>query len=119
MPISNATNSLKRKTLFVFPTDGESRSKRTRSNALEQVEEEILLSSKEAADDSTLVFRKSKTYPYLSMLALRILCVPATSAPVERVFSTSGFIIRPHRGSLTKDMLAKLAFLKCNSALLH
>ena len=119
MSSSNVTNSLKRKTPFVFPTDGESRFKRTRSSALEQVEEKILLFSREAADDSTVVFRKSKTYPFLSMLALPILYVPATSAPVERVFSTSAFIIRPHRGTLTKDMLVKLTFLKWNCALLQ
>jgi hypothetical protein len=109
---------LKRTTLFVFPTDGESRSKRTRSNALEQVEVEILILSREAADKSTFVFRKSKNDPYLSMLALCILCVPVTSTPFERVSSTCGFIFRPHRGSLTKDMLANLTFLKCNSPLL-
>lgn len=60
-----------------------------------------------------------ETYPYLSLLARRLLCVPATTAPVERVFSTSGFMMRPHRGRLTKEMLAKLTFLKCNFDLLN
>jgi hypothetical protein len=83
------------------------------------LEEEVLLFSKEASDDSALIFKKAKTYPYLNVLVLRILCVPATSAPVERVFSTSGFVIRPQRGRLKKEMLAKLTFLKCNADLVH
>ena len=112
-------NHLKRKTLFAFPKDDESLVKRKRTNILEQIEEEVLLFSREAVDDSTLIFKKANSYPCLSLLARRILCVPATSAPVERVFSTSGFIIRPHRGRLSREMLAKLTFLKCNSTFLH
>ena len=79
----------------------------------------MILFSKEGSSDSTLIFKKPKIYPYLSLLALHLLCVPATSAPVERVVSASGFVIRPHRGSLTKEMLTKLTFLKCNSDLLQ
>jgi hypothetical protein len=116
---NSTNNNLKRKTLFVFPKDQEPLAKKTRSSVVEQLEEEVLLFSKEASDDSGLIFKKAKTYPYLHVLALRVLCVPATSAPVERVFSTSGFVIRPHRGRLTKQMLAKLTFLKCNSDLIH
>ena len=112
-------SNLKLKTLFAFPKDDESLVKRKRSNILEQIEEELPLFSREALDDSTLIFKKANSYPCLSLLARRILCVPATSAPVEREFSTSGFIIRPHRGGLLREMLAKLTFLKCNSTFLH
>ena len=115
---NDAINHLKRKTLFAFPKDDESLFKRKRTNILEQIEEEILLFSREALDDSALIFKKANSYPYLSLLARRILCVPATSAPIERVFSTSGFIIRPHRGRLSREMLARLTFLKCNSTFL-
>ena len=113
------SNNLKRKTLFVFPKEQEPSAKKTRSSVVEQLEEEVLLFSKEISDDSALIFKKANIYPYLNALALRVLCVPATSAPVERVFSTSGFVIRPHRSSLTKGMLAKLTFLKCNSDLIR
>jgi hypothetical protein len=99
---NNTNNNLKRKTLFVFSKDQEPLAKKTRSSVLEQLEEEVLLFSKEAFDDSALIFKKAKTYPYFNVLALRILCVPATSAPVERVFSTSGFVIRPQRVVLRK-----------------
>ena len=52
--------------------------------------------------------------PKLRQLALCVLSVPATSAPVERVFSHGGFVIRPHRSRLTCDRLMYLMFLKCN-----
>lgn len=41
--------------------------------------------------------------------------VPATSAPVERIFSQSGLFVRPHRAKLGDKMLANLVFLKCNN----
>ena len=42
------------------------------------------------------------------------LSVPATSAPVERVFSRGGIIMRPHRVQLNDKLLSNLIFLKCN-----
>lgn len=44
----------------------------------------------------------------------RLWCVPATSAPVERIFSQSGIIVRPHRARMSDDVLEMLMFLKCN-----
>jgi hypothetical protein len=113
------TPTSKRKSLFAFPRGQETWAKRTRPNVVERIEEEVLLFSREASDDCGLIFKKASVYPYLNVLALRLLCVPASSAPVERVFSTSGFIMRPHRSSMSKDLLAKLTFLKVNSDLLH
>jgi hypothetical protein len=49
-------------------------------------------------------------------LAMRILSVPATSAPVERVFSHGGILMRPHRASMSDKTLADLVFLKCNAS---
>ena len=69
--------------------------------------------------ESDLVFMKSMHFPHLHQLALRLLCVPATSAPSERIFSRSGILMRPHRSRLSKDILAKLTFVKCNLDLLH
>ena len=42
------------------------------------------------------------------------LSVPATSAPVERVFSHGGLFTRPHRARLGESMLSHLVFLKGN-----
>ena len=40
--------------------------------------------------------KRSKQMPALSKLALYVLGVPATSAPVERAFSHGGLMMRPH-----------------------
>jgi len=40
--------------------------------------------------------------------------VPASSAPVERVFSYGGVIVRPHRARPEDQMLSALIYLKCN-----
>jgi len=40
--------------------------------------------------------------------------VPATSAPIERIFSQSGLIIKPNRARLGKKLLCQLVFLKYN-----
>ena len=53
-------------------------------------------------------------YPELSILAFQVLCVPATSAPVERVFSQSDLLFRPHRARLSSDLLSMLVYLRCN-----
>ena len=39
-------------------------------------------------------------YSSVANLVKRALCVPVTSAPVERVFSHGGLVVRPHRSSL-------------------
>jgi hypothetical protein len=49
-------------------------------------------------------------------LPMRILSVPATSAPVERVFSQGDIFMRPHRASMSDKTLADLVFLKCNAS---
>ncbi|KAL0162280.1 hypothetical protein M9458_041676, partial [Cirrhinus mrigala] len=56
-----------------------------------------------------------KTLPSLFRVAIRVLAVPASSAPVERVFSHGGIILRPHRAQMTDRLLANLIFCKCNA----
>ncbi|CAF4150658.1 unnamed protein product [Rotaria sordida] len=68
--------------------------------------------------DSMLLLNSSNNYPTLSKLALKILSIPATSGPVERVFSQSGFLFRQHRASMTRTTLQQLTMLKCNRDLL-
>jgi len=46
-----------------------------------------------------------------------MLCVPATSAAVERVFSHGGLFVRPHRARLGPKVLSDLVFSKCNKHL--
>ena len=54
---------------------------------------------------------QSKTLPLLSTLARRILCIPATSAPSERVFSSAGLTISKCRASLQPQHASELIFL--------
>jgi hypothetical protein len=110
--------SFKRKRLFSGYEGQKTPSKKKRSCVSESIEGEILMFEKEHSDDSRLVFLKKDYYPYLQRLATRVLCIPATSAPVERVFSSSGILMRPHRSRLSKNMLSVLTLLKCNRHLL-
>jgi hypothetical protein len=50
--------------------------------------------------------------PILSLLVRRTLCVPATSAPSERLFSAAGLTIANDRAGLTPDNASDLIFLK-------
>ncbi len=40
--------------------------------------------------------------------------MPATSAPMERLFSYSGYIMRPHRSRLTAEHLNQTTLIRCN-----
>ncbi|CAF1559875.1 unnamed protein product [Rotaria magnacalcarata] len=72
----------------------------------------------EKSNETNLLFLKKNIYPSLYELGLKYLSVPATSAPIERIFSQSGFVMRPHRASLTSKNVCLLTFLKCNQVLL-
>ena len=61
------------------------------------------------------IIRPGGAYSALHPLFERLLCVPASSAPVERVFSQSGLIMKPNRARLSDSLLEDLVFLKCNS----
>ncbi|XP_053376453.1 E3 SUMO-protein ligase ZBED1-like [Mercenaria mercenaria] len=53
-------------------------------------------------------------FPLLSYLARKMLCIPSTSVPSERVFSTAGDIISDQRASLKPKRVDQLIFLKKN-----
>ncbi|XP_056432536.1 E3 SUMO-protein ligase ZBED1-like [Gadus chalcogrammus] len=69
-----------------------------------------------ALTDDPLHWWKShaQAYPLLAKLAQRHLCVPGTSVPAERVFSTAGDIISSQRSCLTSEHADQLLFLKKN-----
>ncbi|CAF4794943.1 unnamed protein product [Rotaria socialis] len=115
--MSNLPN-FKRKRLFSGYEGQKTPMQKKRSCVSESIENEISMFEKELLDDTRLIFLKKDSYPYLHRLATRVLCVPATSAPVERVFSSSGILMRPHRSRLSKNMLSILTLLKCNRKLL-
>ena len=53
-----------------------------------------------------------KQLPHLAVLSRKWLCIPATSAPSERVFSVAGLTISKKRAALTGDHAATLIFLR-------
>ena len=53
--------------------------------------------------------------PFLANLAKARLCIPATSVPSERIFSTAGDIVTAQRAALNSEIVDKLIFLKKNS----
>ena len=69
-----------------------------------------------ATDDNLLKWWKSNhfRFPTLSQVAKQLLCIPATSVPCERLFSTYGNIITPKRASLEPNTAGMLCFLAQN-----
>lgn len=53
-------------------------------------------------------------FPRVASLARRYLCIPATSAPSERAFSTGGNIVTCHRAVLKPENVDRLVFLAKN-----
>jgi hypothetical protein len=54
----------------------------------------------------------SNTYPQLSRQALDVLSIPAMSAEVERLFSSTGQLITPRRNRLQEDTIEEVELLK-------
>ena len=57
---------------------------------------------------------QSRMYPHISKLVPKYVSVSATSVASERVFSTSGNIVTPHRANLKPDKVEMLTFLSKN-----
>ena len=66
-------------------------------------------------DQSLAPLLAVKEYEAWKPLFRRLFCTPATSAPVKRVFSTSGRIMQPHLAHMSNSVLETLMLLKCNS----
>ena len=60
---------------------------------------------------------KNDAFKSLHPLFEKIFSPPATSAPVERIFSHSGLLMRPNRARMGDKLLLQLVFLRCNNKL--
>ena len=56
----------------------------------------------------------SSRYPTLNQLALKYLCIPATSVPSERAFSIAGHIVNEKRACLLPETVNMMVFLAEN-----
>lgn len=54
-------------------------------------------------------------YPSLVRVTKRLLCIPATSTPSERIFSKAGFIVNKTRSCLLPKNMDMLVFLAHNT----
>ena len=69
-------------------------------------------------DDPLLWWRNHEMYfPTIAKLARKYLCIPASTAPAERVFSTAKNILKKKRWRILPDRLGKCTFLRLNSKL--
>jgi hypothetical protein len=60
--------------------------------------------------------KNSTALPLMAAEARLLFAIPATSAFCERFFSKiSGFIMRPHRNSISNELAESLFFLRGNS----
>ncbi|CAN0241320.1 unnamed protein product [Ectocarpus sp. 4 AP-2014] len=55
---------------------------------------------------------KAREYPMLAALARRVLCIPASQAQSERVFSAAGHIVTPTRSRLDPEHEELMVFLR-------
>ena len=55
-----------------------------------------------------------RSYPILAQLTKKYLCICASSAAFERLFSTSGNVVTPKRSCLKPEKVNMLVFLAKN-----
>ena len=53
-------------------------------------------------------------FPLIAKMAKRYLAIPATSAPSERVWSLSAFVINAKRARLDSEVVSKMMFIEEN-----
>ncbi|CAF0844168.1 unnamed protein product [Adineta steineri] len=72
-------------------------------------------------DDDPLIFwqEQESILPNLSKLAKRIFCIPASSAAVERTFSSAGNIISQRRSSLNPSLVNDMILVRSASSYLN
>lgn len=57
---------------------------------------------------------RKHTYPNIYSVAVKRLCIPATSVPCERIFSKAGQICTEKRSRLTSDKITRILFVNNN-----
>ena len=105
--------------LFDEYCSGEDETASSSTSSLSVQISQYLSMSDDADKDNCLAFwsRNKNMLDKLFVPAVTILSVPASSAPVERVFSYSGIYCKPHRSRMSDENVARLTYLKCNSKL--
>jgi hypothetical protein len=111
----------KKSTLFTYRQQRPSES-HSQQNQLVETPRVSVLKYLELLDDTQNIItweslRNDESMNKIYGLFEKIFCVPASSAPVERVFSHSGLFLRPHRAKMGDKALCELTYIKCNKHL--
>ena len=116
--VALASPPQKRPKLFSFMNNSPKRSVPTPMTRTAEDQVDAYL-DEAALDNSTNPLQywqnASSKYPQLAQVACSVFQIPASSAPVERIFSQAGRIFRPDRCSLKDDNFEQLMFLRCNA----
>ena len=67
-----------------------------------------------AGDPCTFWINRTEKFPHLQKVALAVLSIPATLAPVERIFSHASFILGRNLHNLSDEKLEEELFYKVN-----
>ena len=88
------------------------------SSGVEEIIDKYLAASCLPMDSDPSKFWEDneKEYLALAQMAKDILSMPASSAPVERLFSIAGRVFMPLRCSLKDDRFQQLMFITCNNS---
>ena len=118
-PSRNGNESpMKRRKFFSFIDKASSTPTPKQVDTATRLKEEIksYLELKYNEDEQGVEFWNANQhkYPLLYSIAVKYLSIPATSAPVERLFSSGGYIMRPHRSKLIPERLIEATLLRCN-----
>ena len=112
-PPALTPSPFKKSKLFAFMATATSVPKKKKTCA-EEVEA-YLREDVDQVDPLDFWRQNASLYPGLALLAKRLLAIPATSAPIERVFSEAGKILRTDRCRLLPRHLEMLLSLKVNA----
>ena len=89
------------------------------SGSVEAMVEEYVRSPCLPQESDPLAFWKAPEnnarFSQMAKLASNYLCIPASSAPVERLFSITGKVFCPDRCRLNDELFQELMFIKCNN----
>ena len=78
-----------------------------------------LKSTNDDRDDPLHFWREQENIlPNLSILAKKILCIPASSAAVERAFSSAGLVVSQRRTSLKPSLVNDIILIRSADAYL-
>ena len=101
---------------FSSLTRSPANSTRFAASDIDALVEEYLCTPCLAQEEDPLIFSKNnqKKFPQLAKIAPNYLCVPASSAPLERLFSIAGKVFCPDRCCLKDKTFEELMFIRCN-----